>query len=455
MTATDLARNTSRCALIDELTCPYCGGGLVAEKGVGDGSDQLEYGILTCGCGDAPVVGGILWLSRRHGSIAPQDDPVLRRVLKRLRDEDYEGALCEALLSSFRDRYRRAATAVERVGGRPPEWLWNQARQRLMREVVQDPGLTFSGALALLRNGPYARYLYHRFANPSLLASIPAILLLRELGEERGPRVLDIGGGCGHASFLVNRFFPEAQVILTDADFVNLYLARRFITPDAVCMCLDAEARMPFAPGSIDAVFCMDAFHYVREKIGLVEELRRTVRSDGMWLFPHLHNARANNPTPGYPLSPRGYARAFAGVPMRMFSEDMILREFHGWGGVDLSFASEDLFAIDAAALTMIGGPESLWRVHNFSELYPRSLADLNLNTVYESESGGVGPLKWPTHELRQECKLAEEFLPLRPSVPPELLAGLRNGDPGNVDQDAAQRFAREFVLVPMPPGYR
>lgn len=453
MIVTDQVGCLSSRALLEELTCPYCGGALVSTMSCGHPS--REYGIVACDCGDSPVVDGIIWLSRRQWGLAPQDDPVIGRVLDRVRAGDQRGALCEALLSSFRDRYRQAATAMERFSRRPPDWLLNQARQRLTREVLLDQDLSFARAASLLRNGPYARYLHHRFANPSLLAAIPVILMLKELADRRPARVLEVAGGCGHASFLINRFFPEIQMVLTDGDFVNLYLARRFIAPDAVCVCLDAEARMPFQPSSFDAVFCMDAFHYVREKIGLVEELRRTLRPDGLWLFPHLHNASAKNPTAGYPLPARGYKFAFSGVEARLFPEEALLRSFHERMALDLTQGALTNSSSQAPAFTLIGGPESLWREHNLSSHYQKVISDLNFNTIYDFSPAGVGSLRWPSAELRRECQLAEEFLDPEPLVDPGLISRLRSESLSDCDLDDVRFLQRNFVLVPMPPGYR
>jgi SAM-dependent methyltransferase len=350
-----------------------------------------------------------------------------------------------------------ARCALERIGRTPPEWVLNRARQRLTQDVLLDPALTFVDAAARLRNGPYARYLHHRFANPSMMAAIPIMLLLKELVQPgtRAVRVLEVGGGCGHASFLMKRYFPSLQIILTDADFVNLYLARRFMTPDATCLCLDAEARMPFKPMSVDAVFCMDAFHYVREKIGLVEELRRTLHADGLWMFPHLHNALAKNPTAGYPLSPRGYARAFAGVDMRLVSEESVLREFHEHLRIELPNSPENTLASSAQALTLVGGPDWLWQRHDLADLYQQCRPDLHLNTVYEHKADGPFSLKWPTADLHNECRLAEDFLDPEPLIYPGLLERLRDDALNHPDRDAVRTLIRNFALMPMPPRYR
>lgn len=448
MTVTDRSRNLCSRALIDELRCPYCAGRLVPESG---NDDSMLYGVLRCGCGPSPVVDGIVWLSRRRDGIVPQEDPVIRSVLSKLRRDDRQGALREALVGSFRHWSRRAATMLERAGVSPPRFLMDSARHRLAREVLHGD-VDFAGAVALLRNGPYGRYLYHRFANPSILAAIPVILLLRELSAQGG-RLIDIGGGAGHASFLIRKFFPALEVILTDADFANLYLARRFMVPGTPCICLDAEARMPFAKNSMDAVFCMDAFHYVREKVGLVQELRRIVRPDGMWLFPHLHNARGENPAAGYPLTPRGYARAFGGLDARFFDEGGILGQFYQDMRLDLREPAA--LSSKSAGLSMVAGPASLWREHDLSHEYRRILPHLDVNTVYQSRGEAARSLHWPSGELRAECALAAERMEAEPSVHPLLLDRLKRDELSDADRDMVDALVKRFVLVPMPEGYR
>ena len=428
------------------LRCPYCRGDLSARW------LTEQTGIVSCSCGEVPVIESILWMEGRQDQflrLSPSRTAALRRLL----DGDVAGALGEALFRSSRARARRALTTLERLGLRPPRLLRDQARAEIERSVLGPTEATFESCLRALRNKPYADYLYHRFANPSLLAAIPVILLLRLLPSDA--RVLEIGGGAGHASFLMHRFFPGLNLTFTDGDFTNLYLARRFMAPAATCICLDAEAALPFGDGSFDAVYCQDSFHYLREKAGLIDELRRIIRPGGLWLFPHLHNALADNPAPGFPLPAPDYARLFSFLNARLFPEASLLEQFHAGQNMDLSRPASSVEVQRAPALTLVGGPPTLWTRHEFADICLDPLPDLGVNRIYQNSlTGDSGPKRWPSPDLRHECREADQLLPHISNVDRPLMARLASGHLDEADAARLRSLIRDFVLIPLPPHY-
>lgn len=402
-------------------------------------------------------MGGVAWIARRREGNPVREDPARDAASAALERGDEPGAIVEGLLRSSRSRFRRLATLIERIGRPVPGAILAKVRSHVRGAVVNNKDLTFAAALQELRNGPYADYLYQRFVNPSLLAAMPVVLLLKELraASNRPLRVLELGGGTGHANFLMQRSFPGIQFILTDADWTNLYLAARFIAPRAAHLCLDAEARLPLPDHSIDAVYCQDSFHYMRAKAGVVQELRRVVRPGGLWLFPHLHNTLVPNPAPGMPLAPGDYARLFSFLDARFYPEADVLRSFHRDQTLDLSrrYLAEELDR--AQSLTMIAGPESLWKRHDLSAMALQPAADLGINRIYAGAASGVaGPITWPSAGLREECRHVEEYLPVTPSVERGLLERLAAGRTTGEDEAVVADLVRRFVLVPMPANY-
>lgn len=431
------------------LTCPYCRGELATRW------HDHEHGnaVMACACGEVPVLQGVAWLERRK-DVLMRESPARAEALEHLKRGDVNAALTHALMRSSQAKSRRFVTLFERLERSVPRFLRDRCLTHIGREVVNKPGQTFCGAASALRNKPYADYLHQRFANPSLLASIPTMLLLKELTGMARPRVLEIGGGTGHANFLMSRFFPDYDFTLTDGDFTNLYLAQRFLTPNSDCLCIDAEVRLPFADHSFDAVYCQDSFHYLTEKAGLLDELRRIVRPGGLWLFPHMHNSLQFNRAPGFPLSPTDYARLFSFLNARLYSDASLLRQFRTTQSIDLSQQASPEDLASANALTLIAGPDSLWNKHDFSSLFCKPAPDLALNPIYQPGPDGAATLSWPNPDLRDECLASEEFLPPSLQVSRALLERIRRNELADGDPEQINALIRQFVLVPLPPRY-
>jgi SAM-dependent methyltransferase len=268
--------------------------------------------------------------------------------------------------------------------------------------------------------------------------------------------MLELLGGAGHSSALVGALYPDLEIVLTDYDFVNLCLARRFVAPNAVSACVDAEAPLPFAAGSFDGIYCLDGLHYVRSKSALLSEVDRLVSSDGVWLFAHMHNASVANVNSGTPLDAPAYAWRFTFGEHRMLAETEVLRQFQEGDSLDLT-TQPALAALESSnALTLFGARSPrLWRKHgDFANRLRRS-GVLALNPLYRLEKtpdGAVANAVWPSDFLRAECTATPV---LRDSVPigARLLEQLSKGDESTASRDVDE-LIRSFALVPLPRCY-
>lgn len=437
-------------ALIGELRCPECGGEIGVEREV---SGEPFSAMLRCSCARHAAIDGVVCLRAGGG-----ERPGLGSAVARLERDDAEGALVEALLPSGRSLVRRVATRL-RERGVPVPGALRRAGRGALRRLVRD-GRTFAQALPVIRNRLYEDYLLHRWANPSFLAAVPVLGLATTLaGEEgRSARVLDVAGGGGHAAHLITRMAPNCSVILTDHDFSNLFLARRFFGREIVCVCLDGERGLPFGESSIDAVLCSDALHYIRGKRELVARLRRVARDDALWLVPHLHNALRDNPTPGWPMRPDELDELFGFVGRRVLDERALLARFAEDCTIDLSVQPGPEAVESAAAWSVIGSPrETLWRAHDLSDAWLGGTDGLRLNPIYRRVGGGneeVYRIAWPNPHFESECRHVTAVLPEEVRVTAGLIGRVEGGEIPPGCREEVERLHRRFVLVPLPPAY-
>ncbi|MCC7207427.1 MAG: class I SAM-dependent methyltransferase [Anaerolineae bacterium] len=440
-------------ALLTTLHCPYCGSPLVLDKDLSPGQETLAWGIARCHCYRYAILDSILILQQYSPANSTDD-----ALIDYLDAGDCVGALAYAIstlspVSGPRPALQKLVTILGKRGGPLGRMLsnWRTAQARALAE--SSP--TLREALYAFRPSLYADYLFYRTANPSFLASLPLISVFDNLS---GGVVLDLACGIGHSSYLIGRSFPHLHVVAADHDFLNLYIAKRFIAPDATLICLSTEAPLPFADRALSGVWCLDGMHYVRAKAALGQELRRVTRPDGVWVFPHLHNALSPNPNAGIPLPPEDYRRCFGGMEPRLFVEADILRLFTQAQELDLTASAAEQALGSAPVICLVASAnEATWR------RYPalaQTLADagpLALNPIYAARDGDSDvqlEMAWPSAELEAECRAVTHIIPEHPSLDRGLLGRLRSRRLEDADRPVIERLVARAVILPLPPGY-
>ena len=169
--------------------------------------------------------------------------------------------------------------------------------------LVRATGLSFRDAMDRLAFGPVGTYFAHRWSDPTFLSG----LALAEAHWISPRRVFELACGAGHFLREFARVSPEVSG--GDIVFAKLWLARRYIAPQARLLCFDAAGPWPLAGGSTDLVFCHDAFYFLPDKPHVAAEMRRV--SAGQVLVGHAHNALVNTLSSGSPMDPAGYAALF------------------------------------------------------------------------------------------------------------------------------------------------
>jgi SAM-dependent methyltransferase len=436
------ARSAVSAALVASLHCPYCGSDLeqVLQVRVPEHSGSAShalYGVLRCACSTYPLIEGIPILQRIAG---------LDGVVEYVKRKETRLALLHAM-NVFR------VTWAHRT-------RWHQALFYLnCRRLVAGPHLRFEDAIGLVRKPKgFGDYLFHRYANPSFLVDVALLPALGAFLSHRPQgRVLDLACGAGHSSFLMRRWFPDASIVSVDQDFVSLYLAKRFLAPEAEYVCTDVEVPSPFPDNSFDAVHCLDAFHYLRAKQAIVAELRRVAKADALWLFPHLHNALAENVTPGIPLAPEHYARCFEFVDPVLFDEADLHEGLANRGHTDPIRPRRPDDLSGAKSLALLGGATEALRERTPLSSWLRSdTSTLTINPIYQGEWRGDRlslKMRWPNPVLHRECREVEAILPASIEVARADLEQIARED-GSADDQLIRDLIGRFVLVSLPRGY-
>lgn len=446
-------------ALLADLRCPCCGSGfeIVAECTGSD--DRLSDGVLACDCYEYPVVEGIAVLRQ----MSPVSS-ISNGAVDLLRRGDTNGALQWLLACGSAPGVQ--APSAPRAGRLDSIPILGSALRRLSgrRTVAPAVDLTkiehFETALRASRPRGYADYLYQRFANPSLLGAIPPLLVLGQAcGLCPRKRLLDVLCGTGHSSSTVCALCPGLDVIMADFDYVNLYLARRFLAPELTALCVDAELPLPLADDSVDAVFCMDGLHYVRSKGAFLNEVDRIVEPDGHWVFAHMHNRSHANVNAGAPLDAKGYRRHFSFGEMRMLPEHQVIEQFRADGSLDLTDQVPDHVVEESHALTLVGSRgDGLWRRHaGLDEMLLARPDRLSLNPLYRLESRNgelLANAVWPSESLKRECTQTEALFSDGVRIPAHVLDAAPSTQGGTSESKDVLGLIRSFLLVSLPECY-
>lgn len=405
-----------RADLLELLRCPFCGGNLRLrdQPQPRERDGEIDSGILQCHCNTYPVAGGIPYI--RTTSAAG-------RAMQSLDRGDPEAALA-ILLGHDSDASTRAGQ--------------------------QPRGATFREELAKYAPDDEGTYLLYRFSDPGFLSSE---VLVHGLGDgDPGllERILDVGGGSGQLAWSLERRNGTDLFVIADIVFWKLWLAHRYVSPRSAGVCCDANVPLPFARESFSLVHCSDAFHYVWNRRLLAEEMVRGIRSGGIVLLTHLHNAETWNESAGMPLPPEGYRRLFPTVPTRLYGESFLVERFLSGEGIGPEDEQTDERLREEVALTLIGTARDLPAI-TLSRWQPHR--DLRPNPLYERQKS-AGSNLWvlwqPSRMYADETMLSREYLVEKFQLTDDELARARRGRVDDRLRDLADRLA----LLPLPARY-
>jgi uncharacterized protein YbaR (Trm112 family) len=361
-------------SLLEVLRCPFCGTRLtvVDNDALVLEDDRIESGVLGCECCAFPIVSGIPIL------IA---DDATREAMHALEAGDKERALHLAL-------------------------GLDADRAPAFRELFGRHTATYREAIAVLSPDAEGTYFLYRFSDPTF---VMAQTILEGIGQNRQVlegRALDLCGGSGHLTRIIEGLRPAGGTVLADVFFWKLWLARRFTAPSSHQVCCDANNPLPFDRSTFSLVVLSDAFPYIWHKRMLGDDMMRVAGASGTIVMPHLHSALGENFSAGMTLTPGAYRDLFAPHYPRLFRDSTLLDQALTAAAVDLSHdVPATLFGGEPSLTLVASRIGSVFRMHAPADPTVVS-GELRVNPLYRVErrdSTSALALTFPTPEYEEE----------------------------------------------------
>ena len=407
-------------SLLEILKCPFCGTAMTLWEGntaVQPGR-ELDYGVLGCQCCAFPVVAGI--------PVIVVDDRA-RAAMKCLD----QGMPQEALVTML-------------GGGEDP------ARGDAIRAMLDRlDAVTFQEAIGILSPDAEGTYFVYRFSDPTFVMAHALIDGIGQHAAPRAGRILDLCGGSGHLTRLLDALDPAGGTYLADLFFWKLWLAKTFTVPRCIPICCNGNNPLPFVSDTFSMVVLADAFPYIWQKRMLADDMVRISGPRGTIVMPHLHSSLGWNFSQGMALTPDAYAGLFSALEPRLFSDRKLLDEALERGAVDLSSPQSAEAIGDEASFTLIAtkGP-ALYRRHETLPVAPPA-AVLKPNPLYKQERRDgslVLTLAFPTPGYEEEFGECLRYLPPTITLPAELTMKALGAD--------YESLRRRRIIIDVPANY-
>ncbi|KXA94575.1 hypothetical protein AKJ65_04030 [candidate division MSBL1 archaeon SCGC-AAA259E19] len=432
--------------MIKQLHCPLCGSRLEINRIIRKTDEDIEGAVVSCSCRKYPLLEGILILkSNKH----------LSHITKKLEEGNYTRALRSLIQSQGLANTHwisRSNPLLVNIVHRNLAGLRKLLSNYKTWRLIQNSDISFCALMRKLGWGEFGEYLINRFSDPTFWSIYP---LLRVIKSRKLERVLDFGCGAGHLSFILSRAFPHVEVFNIDKSFVLLILAKRYFNDGGqyICMDFDDMGSLPFQDDYFFTVLCMDTFHYVSSKLSLANEFSRVLKSRGLTLIPHLHNALAKNISPGSPLTPAGYLKLFENSETRLFPEVNLLEEFLKKNKLDLNKKYSQERLNSAKAFVLVRSNSKVYKKYLDVDCEFLSLkSDLNINPIFEVKKAN-SQFILTKQDYEDKYSIVKKHVPSKLEISKEILNRIREKGRKKTSEEI-QKLRRKFVLISVPRNY-
>ncbi len=450
--------------LLRILRCPVCHRSLKFEP-VDQGLPHArEYGVLSCGCRQYPVIDGVPVLKRGKVGVfehtkgyiqyeGPSPENLTRLVL--------DGRGLDALLLCI------ALPVTIKLLDRIPPWrLWHSQRvtellttlrRRQLRKwcVADRDTLTakdwfevFFGRFSPVR-GDLFNYFLCRFAQPRHLA---VLALMRILSKSCKP-VLDLACGFGHLGHDLTNSPTAHAVVGVDRNFFQVWTAQYWIAPKARFVCGDADQPLPFADASFSGTLCSDAFHYFQRKDVALGEIMRCAPGQPI-LLARVGNKQVK-PNEGFELTPQEYLSLCGDRGWHLFGETELVQLYLRKEPINLSTPrSVSTFDGEKWLSIVYPGVKPAEESPQDTSIWLHAVGTLGINPIYSVSRAPDGTrqlqFKFPSDHYAFENAPMVSFHPRSVSLREQTYREVFD----NVRSPEVERLIRQFVAIGLPHRY-
>lgn len=276
---------------------------------------------------------------------------------------------------------------------------WWDADPPSTEQLARVPTATdLRGAMDLLGMGRVADYFAHRWSDPTYLAGL-ALLQQHWPGDRP---VVEVACGIGHfLRELAQRGVRE--LVGVDVVWAKLWLAQRFVCPDARYVCADVTDLPDLGVRAPAYVLCCDALYFVRDKAAAARAMRSLAGEGGTVVVGHAHVADPH----GAPVPAHEYVRLLR--TDLAYDDDELTRALLAGRPPRPAPAS----ALEwSEAIALVAGDPLAPAPHDLGE----PVGPVRLNPLYAD-----GTLVWPSERYAQEYGPRSDYLPARAEpLPPD-----------------------------------
>jgi SAM-dependent methyltransferase len=422
------------------LKCPFCGGDLDILQIMDICKDDIIYGILRCNCSNYSIVDGILNL---------QLDPLNEHIIKLIQAKKGNEAL-NLLLWRYSEYFYKFI--LPRTPSRNIKPLFTEIVQNIAKYKSKKFFLDISFC-NLLGKSNYDIYLKHRFSSETFWSIYSFLPLLR--GKNK---ILDICCGAGHSSFVISSHINPTYHFSIDGSFNNLYYNRKYFSKNSQLICMDINYSLPFKDNNFDAIFMLDAFHYINARASLAKEIERLLAYQGIFILSHLHNSLGFNVAKGKALASSEWVKLFYNSHIIAIPEAKIIDSILVKNCLDLETIYSDIELNNSNAISILGG-------HNTS--FKKVYTDLNKDLLSRKDNLIINPIykkremqdklelkiNFPSDFYRKEYTITSNYLLGEYVLDKSLLDRIEEGDFSS-NPDLIDYLMKRFLLINAPHNY-